>query len=105
MDLKWLIIKVGPLKGCNDKWVVVIGWSGYVSHNMQSLLGAIDLTILCAFVCKVGRLQYTNKGVDLLATLGKCSYLFTRNKFTKKLAFLIILSTPTLKNIAQISSH
>ena len=43
-------------KGCVDRWDVVIGWIGVVSHHLQSPLGAIELTVLCAFVCNVGYL-------------------------------------------------
>ena len=32
----------------------MIGQIGVVSHHLRSLLGAIELTILCAFVCRVG---------------------------------------------------
>ena len=47
----------------------MIGWIGLISHYFGSLLGAIELlTILCAFVCKVGclmpklgRLYYTSR--------------------------------------------
>ena len=28
---------------------------GFVSKNLGSLLGAMELTVLCAFICKVGR--------------------------------------------------
>ena len=32
----------------------MMGQIGVVSHHLQSLLGAIELTIFCSFVCKVG---------------------------------------------------
>ena len=54
---------------------------------------------------KLGMLQCSNKGFDLLASLGKSNLLFTENKITKQLVFLIISSTPSQKNSAQISSH
>jgi len=53
---------------------------------------------------RLGRLWCTNRGFDLLASLEKCNELFTRYKITKQLAFLIVSSIPSLKNIAQISS-
>jgi hypothetical protein len=31
----------------------MIGWIGVISYHLQLLLGGIELTILCAFVCKV----------------------------------------------------
>jgi hypothetical protein len=34
--------------------VAAIGHICIVSYHLQSLLGVIELTILCAFVCKVG---------------------------------------------------
>ena len=54
MDPKWLSIKVFAYKGCNDRWDAVIGQIGVVSDHLRSLFGVIELTILCAFVCKVG---------------------------------------------------
>jgi hypothetical protein len=41
-------------KKCNDRWDAVIGQIGVVSHHLQSLLGAIELIVWCAFVCIVG---------------------------------------------------
>jgi hypothetical protein len=35
----------------------MIGWIGFISRHLGSLLGVIELTILCAFVCKVGNLD------------------------------------------------
>ena len=32
----------------------MISWMGVVSHQLQSLLGAIELILLCAFICRVG---------------------------------------------------
>ena len=54
---------------------------------------------------ELGRLYCTGKGFDLLASLRKCNLLFTRNKITKQLAFLVKFFTLLLRNIAQISSH
>ena len=51
---------------------------------------------------RLGRLKCTNTGFDLLASLGEFNYLFAGHKTTKQLAFLMISSTPSLKNIAQI---
>ena len=34
----------------------MVGWIGLVSHHLGPLLGALELTILCAFVRKVGYL-------------------------------------------------
>ena len=31
----------------------MIGWIGVVSHHLRLLLGAIELIVLCAFVCRV----------------------------------------------------
>ena len=31
----------------------MIGRIGVVSHHLRSLMGVIELTVLCAFVCKV----------------------------------------------------
>ena len=40
-------------KSGDSKRMLVIGWIGGVSHHFRMLLGAIELIILCAFVCKV----------------------------------------------------
>ena len=39
----------------------MIDWIGVVSYHLQSLLVAIQLTILCAFVCIVGYFGAQNK--------------------------------------------
>ena len=41
-------------KGCKGRSNAVIGQRDHVSHHLGSLLGAIELTVLCAIVCKVG---------------------------------------------------
>ena len=41
-------------KGCTDRPHVAIGWIGPLSHHLGSLLGDIELNVLCAFVCRVG---------------------------------------------------
>ena len=52
------------------------------------------------------RLYYTSlRGFDLLASLEIVTIYLHGVKIMKQLAFLIISSTPSLKNIAQISSH
>jgi hypothetical protein len=52
--MKWLIIKVMTRKGCSDRPNVVIGQTCFVSRGLGSLLGAIELIVLCASVCTVG---------------------------------------------------
>jgi hypothetical protein len=47
-------MKVVARKGCNNRLDGVIGRIGVVSHHLRSLLGAIELTVLCAFVCILG---------------------------------------------------
>ena len=54
MDPKCPIGKSGALKRISDRWDTLMGWKGVVSHHLQSLLGGIELTVLCAFICKVG---------------------------------------------------
>ena len=44
-------------------------------------------------------------GFDLLDPLRKCNQLFTWNTIMKQIAFLIISYTPSMKNVAQISSY
>jgi hypothetical protein len=95
--------KSGGQKGCRD-------WS--YRSIITPLLGVIELTFLCAFICKMGyfdaQIRETilyKEGFDLLTSFEKCNWLFTRNKITKQHASLIISSIPSLKNIAQIPSH
>ena len=40
-------------EGCSDSLDAVIGWLGHLLHHLRSLLGAIEVTVLCAFVCRV----------------------------------------------------
>ena len=54
MDPKWLIVKLVGREECNDSWNAMIIHIGVVAHCLQSLLGAIEVIILCTFVCKVG---------------------------------------------------
>ena len=75
MDPTWLIIKVMVPKGCCDRWDAMIGKIGVVSYHLQSFL---ELIILCAMACRLyilmlwlERRQCTNRGFDLLASLGK----------------------------------
>ena len=51
---KWLNIKVVAHKGCSDRPDAMIGQICYVSHHLGSLLGAIELIVLCASACSVG---------------------------------------------------
>ena len=53
MILVWTSKLVGQ-KGCSVRLDVVFGRITLVSHHLGLLLGVIKLTILCAFVCKVG---------------------------------------------------
>ena len=57
MDPKWLIVKVVARKGRSDMPYTTVGWTGLVSHHLGSLLGAIEFTVLCAFICTVGYLD------------------------------------------------
>jgi hypothetical protein len=49
----------------------MVGHIGLVSHHLRSLLGAVQLTVSCACVCKVESfiLMYKQGGFDLLASL------------------------------------
>jgi hypothetical protein len=56
------------------------GWKGLLLHHLGPFLGAINITILCAFVCivdridaQIGRLYYTSREFDLFASLRKCN--------------------------------
>jgi hypothetical protein len=40
-------------KSAGMKKDTMIGWIQHVSHHLSSLLGAIEFTILCAFVFRV----------------------------------------------------
>ena len=73
MDPKRLIVKVVDRTGCSDWPPGVIGRLGLASHHLGSLLGAIELTILCAFLhaqyvilmLKLRRLYRTSRRFDL----------------------------------------
>jgi hypothetical protein len=66
---------------CKKWWPekdVVIGRIHVVSHHLRSLLGAIELIVSFAFLCRVGYFDaqiketyYTSRAFDLLATLRK----------------------------------
>ena len=45
------------------------------------------------------------RDLTYLPFANKCNYLFTWNFFMKQLAFLTNFDTPSMENIAQISSH
>jgi hypothetical protein len=40
-------------EGCIDRWDAMVGPIGIVSHHLRSLLGAIELRVLYAFVSKI----------------------------------------------------
>ena len=89
----------------------MIGRIGVVSHHLRSLVNAIELNVLCAFVCMVecfdAHIEDTmvySRRFDLLAFLKKCNQLFKNNQITNKFAFIIISSAPSLRNIAQIQA-
>jgi hypothetical protein len=68
--------------------LVVVGWPQYKVGNPYSTTFLITVCVcVCVCVC----------GIMVL--------LFTWNKITKLLAFLIIYSTLSLETIVQISSH
>ena len=79
-----------------------------VTTTSSSSMDAISTVVsgtTCAPPCLPAHFYFTNRGFDLLASLKKCNQLYTWNKNTKQIAFLIISSTPSLKNISQSSSH
>ena len=80
---------------------VVSAWISHVSHHLGSLIDVIGLSNSCAFVYIVECFDASIRNTPL----GKDYYLFAKSKTTKQLAVLIISSTPSLGNIAQISSH
>ena len=107
LGLEWLC--------CEPKWLTVKWWlqRDLISHRLGSLLGAIKLTILYAFIFRVnilmlksGRLYYTKQGFEILASFKKnvTNHLEGTN-LQNNLHSFIISSTPSLKNIAQNSSH
>ena len=51
---KKIYSKSGGLKRVQHRPGAVIGWIGHVSHRLGSIFSAIELIILCAFVCRVG---------------------------------------------------
>ena len=75
MAPKWLIIKVVARNECIDKTHGVIGRLGLASHHLESLLGVIELIILCAFACIVYYFDVEMKET-LLYKYGGLTYLF-----------------------------
>ena len=49
-------------KGWCDRSEAMIGQIGVVLHQLASLLGVIELIVLCAFVRKSRRFQCSNQG-------------------------------------------
>jgi hypothetical protein len=92
----------------------VIEWIIVVSHHLRSLLGAMELIILCEFINKVGyfdaqireTLLYKQGLLFVYSPLWKnvTTYLHEK-KIMKQLAFLVDFSTSYIKNIAQILNH
>ena len=76
------------------------GHVGHISRHLGSLLGVIELTVLCAFGCRVG---YSNAqiretllykwGVQLLVYVRVLTNHYTRDTIAKQLAVLIISLT------------
>ena len=63
-------------KECNDRLNVVIDSIGPISHHLESIMGIIELIILCAFaykldvlMLKLEKLYYTSRRFDLLTSL------------------------------------
>ena len=48
------MVNVVIRQGCIDRWGALIGRIGVVSQHLRSLLGPIELTILWAFVYRIG---------------------------------------------------
>ena len=54
MDPIWLVVIVVTQRVCNDRWEVPNDQIGVVSHHLRSLLGGLELTVLYAFLYRVG---------------------------------------------------
>lgn len=103
--------------GYLEKWWpvedVVIGWIGFGSHQLGSLLGAIELTVLCAILCRVGYFNAQIMGVLLYKQGGLTNLPLWENVTSylhgiKLRNILQSLSFPVLhlwEFIAQISSN
>ena len=65
MDPKWLNIKVVACKGCSDRPDAMIGWIGHISHHLRSLLGVLELIVLCASACNIGYFDAQIKNILL----------------------------------------
>lgn len=66
--------KCGYLKGWSEGSNTMIGWIGFVSHNLGLLFGTVDLTVICACVCKVGYLMSKQGGS--IVQIGSFTCLF-----------------------------
>ena len=76
------------------------------SRHLQSLLGAIELTVLCAFACKTryfdAQIKETHStiqvdGIVYLPLRENVTNYLQKNTIMKQLAFLIVSSTPSEK--------
>jgi hypothetical protein len=43
----------------------MIGHISYVSHHSESILGVIELFVLCAFICRVGYFDTPSREIIL----------------------------------------
>jgi hypothetical protein len=55
IEVEWLLCgpKMANCKSGGMKKDTMIGWIEHVLHHLSSLLGAIDFTVLCAFIFRV----------------------------------------------------
>ena len=98
LRVEWLLCEPNTTKYNNGglKNDAMIGWIGVVSRHCDHLLVPVSWS---ACVCAYGkydflmlilrRLWYTNKAFDLLALLGNCNQIFTRNEITKQFCILL----------------
>jgi hypothetical protein len=63
--------KIANHKSNVPKKEAVIDWIGLVSHRLGSVLGAIELPVLCAFVCIVGYFDAQIRRTNLIRLFGK----------------------------------
>ena len=61
----------------------MFGWIGVVSHHLRSLLDVIALTVLCAFIFKVG--YFDAKIREIFVQLRSLTYLHVWGNVTKYL--------------------
>ena len=107
-----MLARTGRIDICNEH-DAVMGCIGPISHDMGLLMGAIELSVLCTFICRVGyfdaQIRETllyKEGLTYLPSLEKKqTNCLQRMKYKTTCIPHHFLYFIIEKNIAQIPSH